>query len=62
MLRSGLILFFISTVGVSLRALEIVVFDGPAFKLICSLALLASVSCLLGTYCLTEFAHNKTRK
>jgi len=60
MLRSGLILLATSTVGVTLRSMEVMYVSGPAFKLICILALGTSVACFLGTYCCTEFGHSRS--
>ena len=60
MLRSGLVLLLASTVGVTLRSFELVDVSSPAFKLICSLTSVAAIACFLGTYCVAEFAHNKT--
>jgi hypothetical protein len=56
MLRSGVVLFIVSSLGVALRYMEFDLFTGPMFKLICSFTLMGSVSCLLGTYCVTEYA------
>jgi hypothetical protein len=61
MLRSGLVLFITSSLGVALRSMEVDAFTGPTVKMICSLALLASVACFLATYCVTEYAHSKAR-
>ena len=61
MLRSGLVLFITSSLGVALRSLEVDLCTGPTFKMICSLTLLASVACFLATYCVTEYAHIKAR-
>ena len=61
MLRSGLVLLIISSLGVALRTLEFDVFTTPTFRMICSMTLLASVACFLATYCVAEYAHNKAR-
>src|SRR5258708_13459189 len=58
MLRSGLILLTSSSVGVILQSVDVVILQGPLFKMICSLSLFTSVICFLGTYCISEFAHN----
>ena len=60
MLKFGVVLFIVSTLGVALRFMEFDIFAGPLFKLICSLTLMGSVSCLLGTYCITEYAHTRS--
>ena len=60
MLKSGVILFFLSIVGMGLRFTEFDVFASLTFKLICSLTLTGSISCLLGTYCIAEFVHART--
>jgi hypothetical protein len=62
MLRSGLVLLTGSSLCVGLRSMEVVQFPGHEFKILCSLALLASISCFLATYCMAEFAHSKHHK
>ena len=59
MLRSGLILLFTSTVGVTLRSFELVDPAGVLFKIVCSLTSIAAVVCFLGTYYSIELAHSK---
>ena len=61
MLRSGLILLSVSSVGVILRTLEYLT-PSTTSKWAFSLGLLAAISCFLYTYCLTEFAHSKNRR
>jgi hypothetical protein len=58
MLRSGLILLGVSSVGVILRTFEYMA-PTPMSKWACSVGLLAAISCFMASYCLTEFVHSK---
>ena len=61
MLRFGLILLLTSSVGVTLRELEMAYATGPLAKIICSAALAASVACFLATYFSFDPIHHKER-
>jgi hypothetical protein len=59
MVRSGLFLLLVSSVGVTLRSMEFTYVMGPLAKLICSLALSLSIACFLGTYYVSELTPHK---
>lgn len=58
MIRVGLALLSVSSIGVMLRNCEIACLAGPTCKLLFMGALAASVACFLATYCYTEYAYN----
>src|SRR5688572_20466054 len=59
MLRSGLLLFLVSAVAVTWRTLEGPEFGGESLKLTCYTMLVASVSCFMGTFWTSGWAHTK---
>jgi hypothetical protein len=61
MLRFGLLLLLTSSVGVTLRELEMAYVMGPMVKIVCSAALAASVACFLATYFSFDPVHHKAR-
>ena len=60
MLRSGLILLVTSVISITLRSYELISFSEPTFKLICSLTLIGSIACFLGTYYVSSYAQSKS--
>ena len=61
MLRFGLFLLLASSVGVTLRSMEWTYLMGHMAKVLCSLALTASIMCFLATYFSSEFTHHRVR-
>lgn len=50
MLRFGLLLFFISTAAILLRAFDLVTLASPMLKTFCLISLTGSLICFMGTY------------
>ena len=59
MLRSGLILLFLCSIGVTLRSMEMSYMMGALAKWVCSAGLSVAIFCFCATYCRLELIHTK---